>query len=388
MRFDSTLYYHVGEDYSWPLLFDEMHETVGLLDELGYTGMWLAEHHFAWDGWYRSGSNPILFGADVARFSDRLRVGQCGVIVPDWHPIRLAEDIAFLDQATKGRVDFGIAPGINSRACMNFHEAADRRDRARNKRLFEEALDVVLAALYQESFSHKGEFFQFPAPGWVDNKMVQNPKYHDESGEMVKMAIAPRPYQERLPIFQMAESKSSTTLCAKRGIGTMSQGLSPGRSLENWKLYQQVASETHGRPYALGEGMAMMRPCYVAETQEQAEKDCKEGYTLLGQWGSHGLYKDWAPMVTEQELDPGDEKLTFFDFQIKHGMLLIGSPDNVAAQIERLNTEVGCQHLALFLNIPLLSFEQVKRSLTLFAEEIMPRFMSDEERVKVGLGSQ
>ncbi|SVC07646.1 uncharacterized protein METZ01_LOCUS260500, partial [marine metagenome] len=309
MRFDSTLYYHVGEDYSWPVLFDEMHETVGLLDKLGYTGVWLAEHHFAWDGWYRSGSNPILFGGDVARFSDRLRIGQCGVVVPDWHPLRLAEDIAFLDQATKGRVDFGIAPGINSRACMNFHEAGDRRDRARNKRLFEEALDVVLVALYQESFSHKGEFYEFPAPGWIDNKMLQNPKYHAENGAVIKMAISPRPYQERLPIYQMAESKSSTRVCAQRGIGTMSQGLSPGRSLENWKLYQQVATETHGRPYALGEGMAMMRPCYVAETQDQAEKDCKEGYNLLGQWGSHGLYKDWAPMVTEEELEPGDEHL-------------------------------------------------------------------------------
>ena len=387
MRFDSTLYYHVGEDYSWPVLFDEMHETVGLLDELGYTGVWLAEHHFAWDGWYRSGSNPILFGADVARFSDRLRIGQCGVVVPDWHPLRLAEDIAFLDQATKGRVDFGIAPGINSRACMNFHEAGDRRDRAHNKRLFEEALDVVLAALYQESFSHKGEFYEFPAPGWIDNKMLKNPKYHAENGAVIKMAISPRPYQERLPIYQMAESKSSTRVCAQRGIGTMSQGLSPGRSLENWKLYQQVATETHGRPYALGEGMAMMRPCYVAETQDQAEKDCKEGYNLLGQWGSHGLYKDWTPMVTEEELEPGDEDLTFFDFQIKHGMLLIGSPDNVAAQIERLNSEVGCQHLALFLNIPLLSFEQVKRSITLFAEEIMPQFMSADERTKAGLSS-
>ena len=90
-------------------------------------------------------------------------------------------------------------------------------------------------------------------------------------------------------------------------------------------------------------------------------------------------------MVTEAELESGDENLSFFDFQIKHGMLLIGSPDNVAAQIERLNSEVGCQHLALFLNIPLLSFEQVKRSLTLFAEEIMPRFMSDAEREQAGL---
>ena len=59
MRFDSTLYYHVGDDYSWPKLFGEMRETVELLDQLAFDGVWLAEHHFAWDGWYRSGSNPM-----------------------------------------------------------------------------------------------------------------------------------------------------------------------------------------------------------------------------------------------------------------------------------------------------------------------------------------
>ena len=49
MRFDTTLYYHVGDDYSWRTLFKEMRQTVELLDELGFTGLWLAEHHFAFD---------------------------------------------------------------------------------------------------------------------------------------------------------------------------------------------------------------------------------------------------------------------------------------------------------------------------------------------------
>ena len=379
MRFDSTLYYHVGEEYSWPLLFDEMHETVGLLDALGFCGVWLAEHHFAWDGWYRSGSNPILFGADVARYSDRLRVGQCGTIIPDWHPLRVAEDIAFLDQMTRGRVDFGIAPGINSRACMQFHQAADRRDRPRNQALFEECLDVILAALNEEAFCYHGEFFRFPAPGWHDNPMVRDPRFHNDEGELVRMAIAPRPYQNPLPIYQMAESPASTERAARRGIGTMSQSLSAGRLLENWRLYRQSASEAHGRAFALGEGLAVMRPTYVAETREQAEREARHGFNLLGAWGSTGLYRQWEGMVTKEEVEAGDFDLDFFDFQIKHGLLLIGSPDSVAAQIERLRSELDCRHLALFLNIPLLSYEQVTRSLRLFGEEIMPRFAGAPE---------
>ena len=117
-----------------------------------------------------------------------------------------------------------------------------------------------------------------------------------------------------------------------------------------------------------------MRPAYVAETREEAERDARHGFNLLGQWGSTGLYRTWQGMVTEDEVEEGDFDLDFFQFQIKHGLLLIGDPDSVAEQIERLRRELNCGHVALFLNIPLLSYEQVTRSLRLFGEEIMPRF--------------
>ena len=58
MRFDSTPYYHVGEDYDWETLVDEMREEVRLMDQGGFTGTWLAEHHFHWDGWYRASPTP------------------------------------------------------------------------------------------------------------------------------------------------------------------------------------------------------------------------------------------------------------------------------------------------------------------------------------------
>ena len=74
MRFDCTPYYHVGEQYAWDTLMDEMHQEVRLIDQGGFTGLWLAEHHFAWDGWYRASPNPILMGAGLIKNSDRLRI--------------------------------------------------------------------------------------------------------------------------------------------------------------------------------------------------------------------------------------------------------------------------------------------------------------------------
>ena len=376
MRFDTTLFYHVGEPYDWGLLFDEMHETVVLVDALGYTGVWLAEHHFAWDGWYRSASNPMLLGADVVRTSPRLRVGQCGVVLPDWHPLRVAEDIAFLDQMSKGRVDFGIAPGINSRACAHFHPAGDRRDPARNRALFDECLDVILKAFEDRPFSHRGEHFRFPVPGWKEaNPLAHDPAYHAEDGELERLGVFPKPWQKpHPPIYQMAESRESHAACARRGIATMSQYLSAGRMRENWDHYREVARAEERPARNPGVEPAIMRVAFLADSVREAERAARPGINLLGAWGSANPYRRRTSMVTPEEWDEGDVDLDWFDFHMKHDTILVGTPDTVAVQVGRLRGELGCRHLALFLNIPRLSFGQVKRSLRLFAEEVMPRF--------------
>jgi alkanesulfonate monooxygenase SsuD/methylene tetrahydromethanopterin reductase-like flavin-dependent oxidoreductase (luciferase family) len=373
MRFDTTLYYHVGDDYSWSTLFDEMRETVELIDELGYTGLWLAEHHFAWDGWYRSGSNPLLMGAEVARWSDRLRMGQCGLVLPDWHPLRLAEDIAFLDQMTKGRVDIGIAPGINSRACGQFHPAGDRRERDKNRRLYEENAKVLIKVLENEAFEHEGEFWKFPAVDWQDTiPHGFDSRFHDATGKVRKLGISPGPYQSPRPgMWAMSESKSSAEFCARNGINTMSQSLSLGRMGENWDHYRTVASETQGRDVGFGEGLAVMRNTYVAETYEDALETARPGYNRLFAWAKDSPLHIRSNAVVPEEFDEADNQLDWLEFQIKIDSALVGTPETVVQQVQRL-ADFGCTHLALFLNIPGLSFEQVKNSLRLFATEVMP----------------
>ena len=69
-----------------------------------------------------------------------------------------------------------------------------------------------------------------------------------------------------------------------------------------------------------------------------------------------------------------DYNLSYFDFNQKHDLILVGSPETVREQIEELIAETGCRHLALFLNFPGLTFEQVMHSLDLFASEVIPHF--------------
>ena len=376
MRFDSTPYYHVGEDYSWQTLVREMREEVRLMDQGGFTGLWLAEHHFAWDGWYRAPTDPILVGADLIAESDRMRVGQCGAIIPDWNPIRVAEDIAILDQLTKGRVDFGAGRGINTRSTIQFFKEADRRDPERNRALFREALEIIVRALENDAFSYKGEFYTYPTPGWYEsNPLVRDPKYHADDGELIALGVTPRPYQQpRPPVYIMAETVGSFGYAGEKGYSAMCASLSPGRINEAFTAHKEAASQRLGRSVPTGEDVAVMRPTFVAETYEEAVQAVRPGANRLAAWSSVNPHKARQATLIEEEMEEGDLDSDWFDFQLKHDLILVGSPDSVSEQIERIQSKTGCQHIALFLNFPGLSFQQVMNSLHLFSDRIIPRF--------------
>ena len=96
-----------------------------------------------------------------------------------------------------------------------------------------------------------------------------------------------------------------------------------------------------------------MRPTFVADTYEEAVNAVRDGANLLGSWISgKASYLARKSMVSEEEFSEGDMDLSYFDFQMKHELILVGSPDSVAESIQRLRSEVNCEHFALFLNFP------------------------------------
>lgn len=84
-------------------------QTAQYLDEHGFYGIGFTEHHFHIEGEEVS-TNPILIDLYLGLHTKRLKVGQLGNVLPSHNPIRVAEDIAILDQMT------GAAPLPVSRA--------------------------------------------------------------------------------------------------------------------------------------------------------------------------------------------------------------------------------------------------------------------------------
>src|SRR5215471_14914037 len=91
-------------------MLGELAEQACLADEVGYDSISFTEHHFHVEGFELS-NNPVLLDLFVAMQTRHIRVGQLGIVLPAANPIRVAEDIAMLDQMTGGRANAGFARG-------------------------------------------------------------------------------------------------------------------------------------------------------------------------------------------------------------------------------------------------------------------------------------
>jgi alkanesulfonate monooxygenase SsuD/methylene tetrahydromethanopterin reductase-like flavin-dependent oxidoreductase (luciferase family) len=381
MRFDSGLLGHNGDVSIYPPI-DEWAETLRILESGGYGGVWSAEHHFFWDGWTNPvPTNPVMFGAFAAAQTKRLKLGQCGVCLPDWHPIRVAEDVAMLDHMSKGRVEFGVIRGINNRVNGNFHPKADRRDQKVNQALFWESLDIIELAWKGEPFSYEGEFYRFPVPGWRDEKTPRDeldPRYFAADGELMHLKVMPETYQKPMPPrWLMADTVHSHVQAARRGMGVISYGQSFEKTRESFNAYRAAKPNdpaTAGEPERLG----VMRPVFVAETQAAADAVMRPAINLMMERGVRASANLEAArrlfLASDEELVPQDLSDDWFDFLVRREQCHVGTPEYVTDRIRKYADELGCNHMILFWAVPMVTFDEYRHSLTLFADKVIPNF--------------
>jgi alkanesulfonate monooxygenase SsuD/methylene tetrahydromethanopterin reductase-like flavin-dependent oxidoreductase (luciferase family) len=135
---------------------------IGAYDAGGFHAYHLAEHHGTPLGLAPS---PGLFLAAAARHSERLRLGALVYTLPQYHPLRLAEEICMLDHLSGGRLELGIGRGI-SPIELGFYGLSGEEARER----FAEAHAVLIAALTSERLSFTGAHYRFD-----DVPMVMRP---------------------------------------------------------------------------------------------------------------------------------------------------------------------------------------------------------------------
>ncbi len=379
MRFDSGLVVHSGDVSGYPPVA-EWRETARFLESAGFTGLWCAEHHFFWDGWLApTPTNALMLGAYIAGQTTQLRLGQCGVCLPDWHPLHVAEDVATLDHMSGGRVDFGAMRGLNNRVSGNFNPEADRRDQKRLKELFWESLEIILTAWSGGPFRFDGQFYKLPFPGWIDESAPPgelDQTFYSSDGELAALQVVPQPLQVPAPpCFVMADTASSIAQAAARGLGVLTWGQSFEATRAGLDAYREAL------PADAPERYGIMRPVYVAPTMEEAERAMRPSINLEMEHVTGGVSTTWrgrqAFLGADEELTDADRSDDWYDFLDRHDWCIVGTPEHVAERLSRFENELDCHHLVLYWALPLLSYEQVMASMKLFAEEVMPHFAAE-----------
>ena len=393
MRFDGNVFYHALERYPHDVLTREWRETATLLDQGGFTTCWLGEHHFWYAGHHVACPNPVLVGMHIVGANPRIRVGQSACVLPDHHPIRLAEDLAMLDQMSEGRVDVGIARGTNSTASIQFRPHADRRDPATNYRLFDETLDILLGCWTEKAFTHQGEFYTFPVPGWSEKNpsVYENDPHYGPDGELIALGVTPETYQKPYPpIWQAADSTVSYEYAARRGHAVIGVARTLEGTREAWTRYQAVASQLWGRELPLGvcangQTLNLMRTFYIAETYEEAARQARPGINAFWE-NAVGVNVNWARerfTASDETLSDEDRNLDWFDFMQKYEILWIGSPEHVIERIDKLRSEINCQHVTIWPNPNYVPYRDVRRSIEMFAERVIPAFENSQAGMSI-----
>jgi alkanesulfonate monooxygenase SsuD/methylene tetrahydromethanopterin reductase-like flavin-dependent oxidoreductase (luciferase family) len=140
-------------------VFAKTEAVAKLMDRTGWDTLWMAEHHFQYEG-YEVIPNLLMAAVHLCHLTSKLKIG-CGFnIAPMWHPLRLAEDYAVADILTKGRTVFGVGRGYHTREVETFGAPIINQDA--NRELFEEQVEIIFKAFNNESFSHQGKHYTLP----------------------------------------------------------------------------------------------------------------------------------------------------------------------------------------------------------------------------------
>lgn len=293
-----------------------------LAEELGFSNLFMVEHHFTGGGQVSSSLGLLTF---IAARTSRMRLGTAVIVLP-WHnPALLAESVATLDFLSNGRFDFGVGKGYKS---QEFHGFS--MDQAEAPERFEETLGFLRKALStRERFSHTGKYWSFK-----------------------DVVIEPHSIQQpHPPIWQASNSETSIRHAAREGFNVLLDQISPiDQIADRIAIYRDEQKRMKvTKPGLIG----VTRGMHIVEN-EVARQEMIERYALLLDRG--GVLK-W----TGVEGDEGKRRYIASDAP------LIGRPEQLIPPLRRLE-EAGADIVLL------ADMSGSITGLRSFAENVMPAF--------------
>lgn len=316
-------------------------------ERLGFDSVWPAEHHFSEYGF--CGSPQVSLAAVAARTS-RIRLGTGVVVLPFHNPIRVAEDFAFLDLLSDGRVSLGVGRGYQPTEYEGFG-----LDQEKSREIFDEAIRLVQRCWTEERVTFCGRH------------------YHVEN-----LAVRPKPLQKpHPPIYMACLSAETFRLAGRYGFHVLMSaafGLSPEMAAQGIADYRAGRQEAGLDPE--GGQIACLVMVYPGETTGEAHAD----FGPRVDWYYRTIAKYVAPPLDRGPVKSYEmysktrrlaETVTFA--QLRDGPLMVcGDVDYCIDKLTRLARQFGFNELLCWTRIGGLDNRKVLRAMELMSGDVMP----------------
>lgn len=303
-------------------------------DRAGYHAYHLAEHHMTPLGMAPS---PNVFLSALAQRTGQLRFGPLVYCLSLYHPLRLIEEIAMLDQLSGGRFELGIGRGVSPIELAYYGVAPETA-----QSVYEETLAIVLQGLKSDTLDFEGKHFTFrDVP--IELRPVQQP---------------------HPPLWYGVARPDSTAWTARHGVNIVCNGPAP--------RVRAITDRCRTEWQALGQApqtvplMGMSRFIVVADRADEALAVARRGYRLwfeafMKLWVRHGK----RPVNVVYYDD--------FDAMARDGYGVAGTPEQVADVLAGQIEEAGINYLACRFAFGDLSLSEAMRSLELFEAKVRPQ---------------
>lgn len=289
----------------------------------------IAEHHGATLG---LAASPALFAAAVARETERIRLAPMTFVVPLYEPLRLAEEIAMLDQLSHGRLELGIGKGSSPIEARMFGLEPEQM-----KERFDTSFPRVREAL-------------------------ETGIYRNEAGERFRLTI--RPAQRSFTTWYPTSNPESVRHAAANrqntifGFAFKSPGLDVIRERRDIFFDARASvssSQKHPRFGVLRHVFVAASEAEAWEKAEAAFVDHYDNFTWL--WRQHDI--DQPPLPDLRQL-------------VADHLFFVGSVDAVTEQVSHVVAATGVNYVAGAFSWGSLPVDDALASIDLFDTRVIP----------------
>ena len=308
-----------------PQLYAEILAQAAFVDSLGYDLIWLTEHHFVDDGYLPS---FVAAAGAIAARTKRVRISTNVALMPFHHPLRLAEDLAVLDNLSNGRMELGVGIGY---AAHEFE--AFGMPRAQRVSRTEEAVHILKQAWSAEPVTFTGKRFNF-----------------------ANVNVFPKPVQAGgIPLWMAAQSTAGAERAADFGLNLLPQG-TRDTTIDPWRA-RLAARGRNPADFRVG----MIRSWLVSDDAARDWAAIKPGEVYRME-----KYGQWA-------MDSGDAVADFRDPARISQRWIIGDVDHCVAEVATFIAAYGITDLVTWAAPPGIRPSRMNASLARFATQVVPR---------------